>query len=208
MRTRKLIAILLIFMLISIAHQFHAFGKFSVLTGKLFNAVKLTATKVSKILVKEKEAKEVVLEQPANQTVVSKSQIEHSHSLTSDNAIRSMRKEKLENSDWEYEVETFPYMFSEDISDEFQELKDYDADIETPDDLESFLYSLTIEIFPLSTDEFSDEDLGVTDEEMELLLPLETSWLEFLLDTDKQTSEETNDSLFDPPELMDEPDNW
>ena len=74
--------------------------------------------------------------------------------------------------------------------------------------MESFLYSLTIEIFPLSTDDFSAADLGVTDEEMELLLPLETSWLEFLLDTDKQTSEEINESLLKSPELMDEPDNW
>ena len=194
-------------MLISIANQFHAFGKFSVLTGKLFNAVKLTATKVSKILVKEQEAKEVIPDPLVKQTMPTPKE-EALHTSTSDNAIRSIRKEKLENSDWEYEVETFPYMFSEDISDEFQELKDYDADIKTPDDLESFLYSLTIEIFPLSTDEFSDEDLSVIDEEMELLLPLETSWLEFLLDTDKQVPEKTNESLFESPELMDESDNW
>ncbi len=206
MSTRKLIAILLIFISISIAHQFHAFGKLNALTDKIFKTIKVTATKMSRILVREKETEELILEQPSKQTVVSKSQEESVHAPTSDNVIRSMRKEKLENDNWEYEIETFPYIFSEYIDNElFQELADDDVKVETSDDWDSFLYSLTIEIFPLSDDEFSDEYLDVNDEKMELHLPSEeTSWLDPLLDEDKQTSGETNESPFESPELTDE----
>ena len=118
MNTRKLIAILLIFILISIAHQFHAFGKISALTDKIFQTIKVTATKMSRILIIEKEAEEPILEQPSKQTVVSKSQEEAVHAPISDNMIRSMRKEKLDNDNWEYEIETFPYIFSEYINNE------------------------------------------------------------------------------------------
>lgn len=200
MTKRKLIPILVVLILLFIASQFNAFGSLAKLTGKLIVTIKATITKVSKMLVvKEKNKEELVEIQPQKRTNVSLLPKESTSALIPDNLMNPIREKKLKNGDWEDEMLFYP--FSDNINDNLYKKTEYDdVEIEASDDWDTFLEYLTIEIFSLS-----DEDYSEYEEEIDTLIsPDELSSLELWLNIDKKTSKETEDSISESPELMDE----
>ena len=205
MAKRKLIPILVVLILVFIASQFNAFGSLTKLTGKLIETVKATITKVSRILVaKEKNTKEIIEKQPMKQKTVSIIPKENTSAQISNNLTNSTKEEKLENNDWEYEI--FFYPFSSDLNDDFGQEPEYDdIDVEESDDWDSLLESLTIEIFSLSDEDYSEYFDVNGEEEIESLLSLdELSTLEEWFNIDKKAPKESEDSILESPELMDE----
>lgn len=205
MAKRKLIPILVVLILVFIASQFNAFGSLTKLTGKLIETVKATITKVSRILVaKEKNTKEIIEKQPMKQKTVSIIPKENTSAQISNNLTNSTKEEKLENNDWEYEI--FFYPFSSDLNDDFGQEPEYDdIDVEESDDWDSLLESLTIEIFSLSDEDYSEYFDVNGEEEIESLLSLdELSTLEEWFNIDKKVPKESEDSILESPELMDE----
>lgn len=205
MSKRKLVLILVFFILVSIASQFNAFGSLTKLTGKLIETVKMTITKVGKILmVKEKDTEEVVEIQLQKQTTISRLQKKSTSATNPDNFMSPIRKKKLENDDWEYEMPFYP--FSDNINDDFYKKPEHDdVEIEASDDWDTFLESLTIEIFSLSDEDYSEYFDANDEEEIESLIsPDELSSLELWLNIDKKKSKETEDSIGESPEFMDE----
>ncbi|MBC8234415.1 hypothetical protein H8E77_33110 [bacterium] len=205
MAKRKLIPILVVLILVFIASQFNAFGSLTKLTGKLIETVKATITKVSRILVvKEKDTKEIIEKQPMKQKTVSIIPKENTSSQISNNLTNSTKEEKLENNDWEDEI--FFYPFSSNLNDDFGQEPEYDdIDVEESDDWDSLLESLTIEIFSLSDEDYSEYFDVNGEEEIESLLSLdELSTLEEWFNIDKKAPKESEDSILESPELMDE----
>ena len=205
MAKRKLIPILVVLILVFIASQFNAFGSLTKLTGKLIETVKATITKVSRILVaKEKNTKEIIEKQPMKQKTVSIIPKENTSSQISNNLTNSTKEEKLENNDWEDEI--FFYPFSNNLNDDLCQEPEYDdVDVEESDDWDSLLESLTIEIFSLSDEDYSEYFDVNGEEEIESLLSLdELSTLEEWFNIDKKVPKESEDSILESPELMDE----
>jgi len=205
MAKRKLIPILVVLILVFIASQFNAFGSLTKLTGKLIETVKATIRKVSRILVlKEKDTKEIIEKQPMKQKTVSIIPKENTSSQISNNLTNSTKEEKLENNDWEDEI--FFYPFSNNLNDDFCQEAEYDdVDVEESDDWDSLLESLTIEIFSLSDEDYSEYFDVNGEEEIESLLSLdELSTLEEWFNIDKKVPKESEDSILESPELMDE----
>jgi Sec-independent protein translocase protein TatA len=205
MTKRKLIPILVVLILLFIASQFNAFGSLAKLTGKLIETVKATITKVSKMLiVKEKNKEEIVEIQPQKQKTIPTLQKKSTSVVSPDNLMNPTKEKKLENDDWEDEMLFYP--FSDNINDDFYKKPGYDdVEIEAPDDWDAFLESLTIEIFSLSDEDYSEYSDANGEEDLDSLLSSDEllSGLELWLNIDKKKSKETEDSIWESP-LMDE----
>ena len=205
MAKRKIIPILVVLILIFIASQFNAFGNLAKLTGKLIEAVKATITKVNKILVvKEKDAEKTIEVKREKQTTVSIPQKGSIITPIPENLTNSIRDKKPENDDWEDEMLFYP--FSDDINDNFYQEPEYDnVEVEESNDWDNLLESLTIEIFSLSNEDYL-EYFDANDEEGidSLFSPDELSSLEQWLNIDKKSLEESENSIWELPELMDD----
>jgi hypothetical protein len=205
MTKRKLIPILVFFILLFIASQFNAFGSIARLTGKIIVTIKAAITKVSSMLVVKEENKEEIVEiQPQKQKTIPTLQKKSTSAASPDNLMNPTKEKKLKNGDWEDEMLFYP--FSDNINDDFYKKPEYDdVEIESSDDWDAFLESLTIEIFSLSDEDYSEYSDANGEEELDSLLSSdELSSLELWLNIDKKKSKETEDSIGESPELMDE----
>jgi len=205
MTKRKLIPILVVLILLFIASQFNAFGSLTKLTGKLIETVKAAITKVSSILaVKEKNKEEIVEIQSQKPKTIPIPQKKSTIAASPDNLMNPTKEKKLENGDWKDELLFYP--FSDDINNDIYQEPEYDdIEIEVSDDWDTFLESLTIEIFSLSDEDYSEYFDANDEEEIESLIsPDELSSLELWLNIDKKKSKETENSIGESPEFMDE----
>ncbi|MBM3235650.1 hypothetical protein FJZ31_05065 [Candidatus Poribacteria bacterium] len=205
MSKRKLVFILVFFVLVSIASQFNALGSIAKLTGKLIVTIKATITKVSSMLVVKEKNKEAIVEiQPQKQKTIPIPQKKSTSEANPGNLMNPTKEKKLENGDWKDEL--FLYPFSDNINDNLDKTSEYDdVEIESPDDWDTFLESLTIEIFSLSDEDYSEYFAANDEEEIESLIsPDELSSLELWLNIDKKKARETEDSIGESPEFMDE----
>jgi len=203
MTKRKLIPVLFILILVFIASQFNAFGSLTKLTDRLIVSIKNTIAKVSRILVaEEKNTAEIVEKKTDKQPTVSITPEQTTTAPTIEKITDAIKERELENDDWKDEILD---LFSYDLNDDLYQEPEYDnEEVEESDDWDALVESLTIEIFSLSGEDYS-EYFDLNDrEEIKSLSNDELSALEQWLNIDKEKLEEMENSIDEFNELMDE----